>query len=200
MDKEKIIIVAILIIVVIAIIFEISNSNKNNTSKNNNFNYQSEEVETLDVEEKASIETNFNEAVSKARDMYKTYGSQNFSVYFNTEFVNNYMKNGSLSIIDNIDIIDFDWVNIYDIDGNKIEEFPTTFSDEKEIQYENESYQIEANKKYLLRIYSNTNFYCYYYILSYDKNGYASLKEICYTIGETAKNIYDVVLDEEIIE
>jgi hypothetical protein len=198
MNKEKIIIVAILIIVELAIIFGISNLNKNNVSKNNKYNYQSEEVETLNVEEKTSAETNFNEAVSKARDMYKTYGSQNFSVYFDIDFLDNYMKEGSLSIVNYTDTIDFDWVDIYDLDGNKLEEFPTTFLDGTEIKYENESYQISPNKNYLLKISSDYSLYTYYYILKYDKIGNATLTDICYTIGESSpvdNDLIDTTLD-----
>jgi hypothetical protein len=198
MNKEKIIAIAILIIMIIIIIFGISNSNKNNTSKNNNSNYQSEEVETLNVEEKENIELNFNEAVSKARDMYKTYGSQNFSVYFDIDFVDNYMKEGSLSIVNNTDTIDFEWVDIYDMEGNKLEEFPTTFSDGTEIKYENESYQISPNKNYLLKISSDYSSYTYYYILKYDKTGNATLTDICYTIGESSpvdNDLIDIPLD-----
>jgi hypothetical protein len=180
--------------VLLAIIFGISKSNKNNVSENNNFNYQNEEVETLNEEEKEDLEANFTQAVSKARDMYKTYGSQNFSVYFSIDFVNDYMKNGSLSITDDIDLIDFDWVDIYDLEGNKLEEFPTTFSDETKIQYEKEIYQVAPNKNYLLKISSDYSSYSYYYILRYDKKGNATLKDICYTIGESL-NTYDELLE-----
>ena len=41
----------------------------------------------------------------------------------------------------------------------------------------------------MLRIYSYDNSYSYYYILKYDKNGFADIKESCYTIGES-ENIY----------
>jgi cell division protein YceG involved in septum cleavage len=193
MNKEKIIAIAILIIVIIIIIFGILNSNKNNNS-----NYQSEEVETLNVEEKENIESNFNEAVSKARDMYKTYGSQNFSVYFDIDFVDNYMKEGSLRIVNNISAIDFEWVDIYDAEGKKLEEFPTTFLDGTEIKYENESYQISPNKNYLLKISSDYSSYTYYYILKYDKTGNATLTDICYTIGESSpvdNDLIDTTLD-----
>jgi type II secretory pathway pseudopilin PulG len=196
MENKKIIIIIIIIVLLIAIIVGISNSNKKETS-NNTINYKNTS-QTLDTEEKSNVESNFNNALSEVRELFKKYGSQDFSIYFDIDFVNNYMEEGNIEIVNNIKLINFDGVNIYDTSGNKLEEFPTTFSDGTEIQYEDESYQVAPNKNYLLKIYSYKNSYYYYYILKYDKTGNATLTDICYTIGESSpvdNDLIDVTLD-----
>jgi hypothetical protein len=183
-----------MIIFVITILYK--KSKDNGTS-----NILTEEVPTLNVEETSNMELAFDSAVSEVRELYKNYGSQNFSVYFSDDFINNYMENGSTNIINNIKLVDFDGVDIYDTEGNKIKEFPTTYADGTEITYETESYEVAPNKNYLLKIYSHDSSYCYYYILKYDKNGNASLKEICYTLRETGNidTIYESLVTDETV-
>lgn len=181
MDKEKIIGIIIAIVVVVIVALVVTNVVKS-SKKQEDINQ--EPAQTIDLQTTTSIEESFKQAVSEARTMYTNYGSENFDVYMGIDFVNNYMENGKLYILDDINVINFEGAKIYSTKGEELEEFPTTFEDGTEITYENQSYKVEPNKNYLLRIYSYDNSYSYYYILKYDKNGFADIKEICYTIGE----------------
>jgi hypothetical protein len=155
--------------------------NKNNKKI---VNYAIDNTVIVNEENKNIIEESFKSAVLEAKDMYKTNGEENFDIYFGTDFLNNFMENGICTIINNINEVDFTGVRIYDFSGNNLESFPTIFADGKEIQYENDMYQVAPNKNYLMKIYSHNDEYCYYYILQYTANGSASIQEICFTIGE----------------
>jgi hypothetical protein len=185
MNKEKKIFIIVIIALLLVILSTLLIKNSTKKTENDLIVVENNRPITLDEEGKSNIEEDFYEAISEVKELYEYYDSENFDVYFSASFVSNYMESGSVEILDNIGSTDFEDIDVYDLEGKELEEFPTAFSDGTEIQYESESYEIKPNKNYLLKIYSDTNLYCYYYILKYDKSGNASLKEICYTIGET---------------
>ena len=88
--------------------------------------------------------------------------------------------------IDNIDIIDFNFIKIYDKNGNELLEFPVN----KLPEYSNEIYNIKNGNNYLARIWSNDTKLTYYYIFSINDEVSSTplIEFICYTEGENDRS------------
>lgn len=174
MKKTTIITIISIIILAVLIIFCIGLRSTNNVKSinlNNNVNV-------------GDIEESLKQAYANSREVYSAYDETYFDVFFAPDYVSNFLDLTNIEFANNVERIDYTNIEIYDSNNNVLKEFPTEFEDGSELIYENNAYKVEANKNYLIKVYSIENNYTYYYSVSLNNNGSENLKFLCYTIGE----------------
>lgn len=141
---------------------------------------------------KAKIPAYIGNSESNEQDISQAFQryfkeSQNLESYAFLEIINDYLKDGIIEFTkaDSIEKGN-DFLEYYDMNGNRIENFPIEFLLDENGNYKGISnfFQIEINKDFLFKYYCNNDGLMYYYLGKLDNNYNLELKLICYTHGE----------------
>ena len=174
MNKKKILIFTIFVILFIICILIYNNK------KILNYNVKKNKEYSLFSDEVGRVENEIKNAFGKSYSIYKKNN------YYGFDILNQFLNDFDVMYIDNIDIIDFNFIKIYDKNGNELLEFPVN----KLPEYSNEIYNIKNGNNYLARIWSNDTKLTYYYIFSINDEVSSTplIEFICYTEGENDRS------------
>jgi len=177
--KKEIKFLIIIFILIISTLIIIGFKNK---AAKKGYNYN-EIIENGDNEFENSILTSMN----KCYQEYKENGEniEEFWQYFSFEKINRNFEIGYIMGVGSEYGISVTGVQKYNLKGEKISEFPIKYENGSLIQFESDYYQIEPQKKYMIKVYSNEDNYTYYYTIKINETGEIDLRFVCYTFGET---------------
>lgn len=174
-NNIKIVVILGIIILIILVTIIIKANQKNNKEETN--------ILSVNLESMENIKEKVNEAVTKCKEMYDLNDKQNFSVYFGIDLINSNFEYGIITVVSNAKDINFESSTAYNASGEKIEDMPETDADGENLVYEINSYQIEKNKTYIIKVSSYEDLNTYYYSLKINNEGDSTIKPICYSIG-----------------
>lgn len=178
--KTSLIVIIVLLIIVLIITMVRKKSNNSNDGSNlvNN-------VKTVNLEEAKQLEKEFYSALEKTYEIYKQYGApiEDFWIYMSIDSINSNMENGHVQGVGSEYGVDLYMVKKYDMKGTELEKFPNTYLDGSKIEFNQKYYEIKPEETYMIKLYSGSEM-VFYYTIKFTEQGKASLKPVCYTIGE----------------
>ena len=168
--KRNIIIFCIIVFVVITFIILRKSLNKNIV-----FNNQRDYREKVVQENSVEAIKRLNQSIEKCKELYELNDKKNFDIYFGISMIDSNYENGNVRIVRGWNEINTEYINIYNIVGKKLEEFPEV------VKFDENINQIETEKTILLRISPDDDEYVYYCTFYLNKDYSAQIEMICYT-------------------
>lgn len=194
MNIKKIILIfsALLFVIIFFLIFGKEKSNKNSSNNQNEIQQLNESLDANKFEKNIydEIKTAFDKVEQDYQDAIKSYSKYKRSDFYNRQRLNEYMNHGE---IDFVNLSDISLDNLFDLNGNKLNEYPKVNKELSDIY----SFQ-EGN--FILRTKSNESSYTFYYLITIGKNGLENYNLILYTANEVFVEDLSEIDDSDLLD
>lgn len=184
-NKKIIILSSIVIIIIIIMLFGIINNKNNKNNKDNKTSYSNvNEINSIEIKDE------INECFSKCFNEYRNNPSDNLENYYDESILNQYLNDGFITYIHNLDILRKEGIMLFDTNNEIIDyDFVNKYN------FKLDSSTLEKNNVYLIKYTRSFDEKGYYYTVKYGANSKYYLDYIFYTIGEDI-----MVVNSEYIE